>query len=182
MGLDSVELVLAIQEEFGIEIADVDAGQIFTVGQMYDYLRHKLRSTPPVHCITQRMFYRVRRALSENYGLPRNSISLDARLNDLVPGEELKEAWPYLDLFAELEFPRLDKNWWPMGRRNSTDSLTLRELLTAMATLNAERLLVEPGSDDEVWARLTKVIERQLNVNLREIQPDSSFAKDLGVD
>ncbi|MBU6455318.1 MAG: hypothetical protein KGS72_26340 [Cyanobacteria bacterium REEB67] len=56
MGLDSVELVLAIEEEFGIEIADVDAGQIFTVGQMYDYLRHKLRSTPPAHCIRQRMF------------------------------------------------------------------------------------------------------------------------------
>ncbi|MBU6455317.1 MAG: hypothetical protein KGS72_26335 [Cyanobacteria bacterium REEB67] len=121
-------------------------------------------------------------ALKENYGLPRNSITLDARLKNLVPGQELKEAWPYLDLFAELEFPRLDKNWWPVGRRSSTDSLTLRELLTAMATLNAEKLLVEPGSDDEVWVRLTKVIERQLNVNLREIQPDSAFAKDLGVD
>ena len=107
---------------------------------------------------------------------------MDAGLKDLVPGQVLKEAWPYLDLFAELEFPRLDKNWWPVGRRSSTDSLTLRELLTAMATLNAEKLLVEPGSDDEVWVRLTKVIERQLNVNLREIQPDSAFAKDLGVD
>jgi hypothetical protein len=69
-----------------------------------------------------------------------------------------------------------------MGRRTSTDVLTLRELLTVMTTLNAEKLLLEPGSDEEIWVRLTKGIQRQLNVNLREIQPDTSFARDLGVD
>ncbi len=69
-----------------------------------------------------------------------------------------------------------------MGRRFSTDELTLRELLTAMATLNAEKLLVEPGSDEDIWIRLTKVIQAQLNVSLREIQPDASFTKDLGMD
>ena len=69
-----------------------------------------------------------------------------------------------------------------MGRRFSTDELTLRELLTAMATLNAEKLLVEPGSDEDIWIRLTKVIQAQLNVSLPEIQPDASFTKDLGMD
>ncbi|HMY54063.1 MAG TPA: hypothetical protein PK671_13965 [Candidatus Obscuribacter sp.] len=69
-----------------------------------------------------------------------------------------------------------------MGRRFSTDELTLRELLTAMAALNAEKLLVEPGSDEDIWIRLTKVIQEQLNVSLREIQPDASFTKDLGMD
>jgi len=182
MGMDSAELVMAIEEEFGIEIADKDAEQITTVGQMYDYLRRTLRSTPPAHCMTQRMFYRVRRALIENYGAPKQEITLDTRLKDLVPEQELKDAWPFLDLFAELDFPKLDKNWWPMGRRMSTDVLTLRELLTAMTTLNAEKLPVEPGSDEEIWVRLSKVIQRQLNVSLREIQPDASFAKDLGVD
>ena len=182
MGLDAVELLLAIEEEFGVEIPDHDAERITTVGEAYDWLRATLHSTPPANCITQKMFYRVRRALIENYGLSKQSITLDAKIKDLVPAHELKEAWPYLDLFAELDFPKLDKSWWPMGRRFSTDELTLRELLTAMATLNAEKLLVEPGSDEDIWIRLTKVIQAQLNVSLREIQPDASFTKDLGMD
>lgn len=69
-----------------------------------------------------------------------------------------------------------------MGRRFSTDELTLRELLTAMATLNAEKLLLEPGSDEDIWIRLTKVTQAQLNVSLREIQPDASFTKDFHID
>jgi hypothetical protein len=76
VGLDSVELVMAIQEEFGIEIQNEDAEQIVTVGQMYDFLRKTLHSRPPAHCMTQRMFYRVRRAIIENYGVPKQAITL----------------------------------------------------------------------------------------------------------
>ncbi len=183
MGLDSVELVMAIEEEFGIEIPDAEAEKITTVGEMYDFLRKTLRSTPPVHCITQRMFYKVRKAIIENYGVPKRSITLDSTLKDLVPQHELKDAWPYLDLFAQLEFPKLERDWWPIGRRRSSaDGLTLRELLTAMATLNAAGLLVEPGSDEDIWVRLTNVIHQQINVSVHEIQPDASFTRDLGVD
>ena len=182
MGLDSVELLIAIEEEFGIEIPQAEAEQVTTVGEMYDFLRKTLHSTPPVNCITQRMFSKVRKAFTDNYGVPKRSITLDSRLKDLVPQHELKDAWPYLDVFAQLEFPKLERDWWPILRRNSTDGLTLRELLTAMATLNAEKLLVEPGSDEEIWVRLTKVIQRQINIPLRQIQPDASFTKDLGLD
>ncbi|MBS2008934.1 MAG: hypothetical protein JST01_17925 [Cyanobacteria bacterium SZAS TMP-1] len=182
MGMDSIELVLEIEQEFGIEIPDNIAEQITTVGEMYEFLKERLHSTPPAHCMTQRMFYKVRKAITDNYAVPKQSITLDTKLKDLAPAQELKDAWPFLDLFAELDFPKLDKNWWPIGLRMSTDVLTLRELLTAMTTLNAEKLLLEPGSDEEIWVRLTKVIQRQLNVELREIQPDASFTKDLGVD
>jgi acyl carrier protein len=182
LGLDSVELVLAIEKEFGVEIPDHDVVQISTVGQMYEWLRVNLRSTKPAQCMTQRLFYKVRRALISNHGIPKQSISLDSRLKDLVPANELKDAWPYLTLFAELDFPRLDKVWWPVPRRHSTEGLTLRELLTAMTTLNREKLVVEPGSDDDIWVRLTEVIHRQTSVDLREIQPDAHFSRDLGVD
>jgi len=181
MGLDSVEMVIAIEEEFGIDIPDEVAGQFATVGDLYNYLKKELKSTPPAQCITQRMFYRVRRALVENYDIQKQSVTLDSCLKNLVPEGELKEAWPFLDLFAELEFPKLEKNWWPIGSRLKVDELTLRELLTTMTSLNAEKLLMEPGSDEEVWVRMTKVIERQLNVSVHEIQPDAVFTRDLGM-
>ena len=39
--LDTVELVMAFEEEFGIDIPDEDAEQMRTVGEAIDYLKNK---------------------------------------------------------------------------------------------------------------------------------------------
>ena len=43
MGLDTVELVMAFEEEFGVEIPDDDAERIVTVGDARDFIVGKLR-------------------------------------------------------------------------------------------------------------------------------------------
>ncbi|MEA3328444.1 MAG: acyl carrier protein [Candidatus Omnitrophota bacterium] len=40
--LDTVELVMALEEEFGIEIPDEDAEKITTVGQAVKYIEEKI--------------------------------------------------------------------------------------------------------------------------------------------
>ena len=42
--LDTVELVMALEEEFGIEIPDEDAEKIATVGDSVRYIENKLKS------------------------------------------------------------------------------------------------------------------------------------------
>jgi hypothetical protein len=70
MGLDSVELVIKVEETFGIQIPDEDAAGIQTVGQLHDYLVHRMqemglevepRPKSDV-CLAATAFYRVRRA------------------------------------------------------------------------------------------------------------------------
>ena len=39
--LDTVEVVMALEEEFGIEIPDEDAEKILTVGKALDYIKEK---------------------------------------------------------------------------------------------------------------------------------------------
>ena len=39
--LDTVELVMALEEEFSIEITDEDAEKILTVGKALDYIKEK---------------------------------------------------------------------------------------------------------------------------------------------
>ncbi|MEA3560498.1 MAG: acyl carrier protein [Candidatus Omnitrophota bacterium] len=40
--LDTVELVMALEEEFGVEIPDEDAEKITTVGQAIKYIEEKI--------------------------------------------------------------------------------------------------------------------------------------------
>ncbi len=40
--LDLVELVMAFEEEYGMEISDEDAEKIQTVGQAWDYVQERL--------------------------------------------------------------------------------------------------------------------------------------------
>lgn len=41
--LDTVELIMAFEEEFGIEIPDEDAEKIRTVGEAIEYINKKIR-------------------------------------------------------------------------------------------------------------------------------------------
>ncbi len=43
--LDLVELIMAFEEEYGVEISDEDAEKIQTVGQAWDYVQEKLGIT-----------------------------------------------------------------------------------------------------------------------------------------
>ena len=43
MGLDTVELVMVIEEEFGIEIPNKDAAKLGVLGDMQDYILGALR-------------------------------------------------------------------------------------------------------------------------------------------
>ncbi len=43
--LDLVELIMAFEEEYGMEISDEDAEKIGTVGQAWEYVQEKLGAT-----------------------------------------------------------------------------------------------------------------------------------------
>ncbi len=46
MGLDSVELVMAIEKEFDIEIPDEKAAKLDTVGKLYQYVIENYNTVP----------------------------------------------------------------------------------------------------------------------------------------
>lgn len=43
MGLDSVELILSVEEAFGIRIADEDAARLFTVGDLHAHVVQEIQ-------------------------------------------------------------------------------------------------------------------------------------------
>ena len=64
MGLDSVELIMTVEEAFGIEISDEEAQTICTVGDFHACVMSKLgKIEARDHCLTQHAFYRLRQGL-----------------------------------------------------------------------------------------------------------------------
>jgi len=181
MGLDSVELVLAIEEEFGVDIPDHDAEKMVTVGVIYEWLKIRIATTEPIACLTQRVFYKLRRALIENYRLERHLIAPDTRLTDLLTLDEIEEGWPFLQMFIDLKTPPFKVANEFLGFRLTDQSLTMRELVESLIMINGRDLAPQRESEHEIWNRLVRVFVRQVNVRPEEVVPSASITRDLGI-
>lgn len=181
MGLDGVELLMAVEEEFGIEIPDHAAEKMTTVGDTYEFLKRELKAVPPNHCLKQKLFFKFRRALIENYKIDRREITLEKKLKDLVEAKDLKEGWPFMTLYSELEYPGFKVPYSLFKSRFDVDNQTVAEVLTTMMTVNEKNFPPEKDSIDDVWVRLVKVICYERAADSKEVQPHSKYVGDLGV-
>ena len=109
MGLDSVELVIAFEEEFGIHIDDAEAANFTTPKHVADYVYHKVRTSLTDPCFSQRGFYKIRSALIQSFNLDRHEINPETRFKDLF-GSETKEKWVLLQKqLGVKDLPRLHR-------------------------------------------------------------------------
>ncbi|MBC7996376.1 MAG: hypothetical protein IAF58_00425 [Leptolyngbya sp.] len=153
-----------------------------TAGDVYDYVRARLGDKTESECLSQKVFYKLRRALIANYRIDRNLISPDTNLNDLLTYKEIEEGWPFLQMFIDLETPDFigaQRGW--IGFKPA-QVLTIREIVGRLIGLNATKLAIEVNSDENIWQRVVDVTVRQLNVNREDVQKHTSFARDLGMD
>lgn len=63
MGLDTVELLVDIEKIFNIEIPDLEAETINTVQDFVDSVFDKLDVKSSKHCLSQKLFYKIRKSL-----------------------------------------------------------------------------------------------------------------------
>lgn len=64
MGLDTVELVIAFEDEFGIAIDNEDAEKIRNPRDVAVYVISRVRTNPDDPCLSQIGFYRIRTILT----------------------------------------------------------------------------------------------------------------------
>ncbi len=90
MGLGGVELIMAIEDEFGIDIADGDAETLTTPGEVTDYVMARIRTD--ARCPSQTGFYRLRSILMKTFDMPRNAIRPDTPLSDFIQND-VRQDW-----------------------------------------------------------------------------------------
>lgn len=79
MGLDTVELVLNIEEEFGLEIPNDAAGRMFTVGDVHSFLVRELERRGQTAVDESRIFERLREIVCTQLGVKPEAVVPGAR-------------------------------------------------------------------------------------------------------
>ena len=85
MGLDGVELVMAVEEAFDIQIEDAAAAQLLTPRLLTDYVLNKVNTATATVCLTQRAFNLLRKSLIHQCGFKRSQIAPNVSLAQLLP-------------------------------------------------------------------------------------------------
>ena len=78
MGLESVEIVMAVEEEFGIRIPDERAAELATVGDMLDFVLIALRQRGEVPDETA-IWEHLRAVIVDQIGVPLEDVTRNAR-------------------------------------------------------------------------------------------------------
>lgn len=181
MGLDLVELVMAIEGSFGIEIPDADACRLETPGLLIAYLadRISIESSTRARCLTQRAFYRSRAAIARRFNVKRRSMLPSSRLRDLLA--DRKDEWKDLGRdIGSAAWPRLKSDNVIFSGRGGVS--TLGELAENLAMYDVASVK-EPGtrlSRAELEAVIHSLIESELGVKRSQYTLDSKFTRDMG--
>ena len=178
MGLDSVELVLAVEETFGISIPDGEAAKLQTPGLLIKHVQIAVASKPKRKpCLSQRAFHRVRMHLCEVTDTPRREIELETRIKHIFPKETRKEKWRAFRAASNMmSLPDLK-----LGFGTWFSPTKVRDLVSAQISLMAEELQSNgTWTDQEVRTVVRSVISEQLGIT--EFDDGDEFVRDLHVD
>ena len=83
MGLDTVEFVMEIEEEFSITISDEDAAELGIVGDLAEYVYRRIKGTDKEGMYAE-VLGRIIEMLEENYGIRKGTANATSHVvNDL---------------------------------------------------------------------------------------------------
>lgn len=113
MGLDTVELVMNIEEAFDVTITDKQASQMETVADIYEFLILSIASTNAnsTVCLKSAAFYDLRRHL-QTLGIAREKIRPSATLKEVFPILRRRSLWHKLSKSMQVRLPRLVRPSW----------------------------------------------------------------------
>jgi len=169
MGLDTVELVMAWEEEFGIAISDSDAEKMLTVRNAIDHIALRLGvADGPGVCPSMRAFHRLRRDF-RLAGFRRRDIRPSTRYQELLSNRAQWLGMRMLPTFRALPpYRKLKK-------------MTLGD--SVQWVLDDDRLTWrrpdEPLTKPWLRVQVRQIIVEQLGVD-RGFRDDDEFIRDLG--
>ena len=183
MGLDTVELVMRIEDTFGISIPDEEASRLLTPDDVNAYILTRVEvSDEPLPCLTQKTFHLLRRSFIRTFQTPRRAFGLDTLLVDLLPDGSPDEAWERVGRDVGLKkWPSVFKPRWlrsfvPHECQSVGDLIDYVLTNDVLSVKGSERVWTKAQVRDVLW----RVIADDTGV--RNFTGASRFVDDMGLD
>lgn len=107
MGLDTVELVMDVEDHFGIVLTSDECEQIRTVGDLADLIFSRVAAKNDIVCPTLRAYYLTRATLRTAMVDPHLKIRPSSKLEVLIPKGNRKAIWNSIRSDLNYSFPNL---------------------------------------------------------------------------
>jgi acyl carrier protein len=176
MGLDAVELVMEIEDEFNLRIPDADAERIQTIGQLVDYLVDRVG--PPPACASARAIYDFRAAVVGACGVVRGAVRPSTRVVNLFR-EAPPGAWPRVA--GEVGLERAYSFGGATAVYAPAALSTVADLVRRMPPRWPRRGPAGSPFAQEVMRRVCQIVSEQMGVKECELHRDVPFINDLGM-
>ena len=182
MGLDTVELVMDLEERFDTAIPDDAAEQIQTVGELHAFLMRRIRNQASDICPSATLFYPIRRLLVDEFSVERKQVRPSTRLETLIEAEHRRQFWRRLQSVFSTCLPRLRRARWLQWKGDTfpNECSTVAQLIEHCIDIN--RITNEFGPDDSeaVWETLCEIVANIAYADKQLLTPETHFLKDLG--
>ncbi|MHB9006269.1 MAG: hypothetical protein ACYDC1_05010 [Limisphaerales bacterium] len=104
---------MAIEEGFGVTIADAEAEACLTPAAVIDLVLGKLRASDERVCVSQRAFYLLRKGLTRTLGVSRRKVDLAADIRSFTAGRSERAVWDDLKTAVQARsWPTLARPRW----------------------------------------------------------------------
>ncbi|MCO6044627.1 acyl carrier protein [Aeoliella sp. ICT_H6.2] len=110
MGLDGVELIIDIEEYFGISIQDGEAEQVRTVGDLVTLIQRRIDAAHATACPTLSSFLLVRTCVRQIVSNDRLRVRTDSRVVDVLTAPERVRLWRRLADLHGIRLPALRRS------------------------------------------------------------------------
>lgn len=191
MGLESVELLMSIEDYFSIKIPDAEAEQIHTVQDFTDCVAKHLQVTQQYSKLKEDLYEKLQ-ALWITNEVSNANFSIDSPVSIFLDPQDATQ-WNnvYLQLKLRLPDPVLKhesmlsktfrKIWKPPYE---WQTLTVDDFITAICAQNYEKLINPKNiqSNFEILVAIMGITADRLGLDIYGVQPHKSFVNDFGID
>lgn len=107
MGLDSVEILMKVEDTFDIKIPDSEAEQILTVGDFHIVVWRHLSGKHTDKCKSQKLFYKLRKAFADTFNFSPRQLRLDTSPEEIFPKINRRQVYLSFADTTNLKLPDL---------------------------------------------------------------------------
>lgn len=176
MGLEGVEILLAAEETFGIAIPDAEASRMLTPADLIAFVETHVPTAYSPECLTQQLFYRLRRGFRTAIPSLSAPFKPDTRLRDVVR----KNEWPIV--WQNIRTAVGNANWphqIPLPGLLRDGPSTVRQLIWHLVASLPMPSPGEPWSRERIEAEVRRILAEILGK--KDFPLSARFVGELGV-